>query len=329
VSELLYLFPDPLLRLHPSNIRRIYRPADVAQMAASIKAHKGVIQALLIVPASALGSTDRALVADDVPDAYYVVEGNLRLTAARTLGEQCPPLKCEVVDADRAAQLLLMATTSEMVFAKDPISLALHYHRLSAEEGMSYRAIARAMGHAESVIANYIALLDLDAPIQELIAQGELPRDRRVRDALMAIPGSEARIALAERLARSGASIKAILKSCETLAERMEMAEAQRVSKVPALIHAAQAVARVPRGEATPPHGTLRQAVAETCGGCDVRHNALPDVPEPAWALVVEASQETCAACSVREIADSCAQCPTVYLLRNLMQKMQPAGVAR
>lgn len=177
------------LRLHPDNMRRYYPPEQVAEMAESIRAAGGVLQALLVVPIR------------EQPGCYLVVDGNMRLSGARLLGDDCPLLKCEVIEADRARQLLVMAITSRIHYPKDPISEARHYRRLMVEEGYSKRDIARHIGVNEGTVSARLKLLELDEPIQRDVANGSLPKDTKLVDALMAIPEPVIRVDLARRLA--------------------------------------------------------------------------------------------------------------------------------
>src|SRR6185436_21161362 len=93
-GSLIFLAPARL-RTHPKNMRRFYPVRDVRQMADSIRACKGVQQAMQVVP-------------DKEPGYYLVVDGNMRLAGARYIGEGCPPLKCEVISGDLAEQKLKM-----------------------------------------------------------------------------------------------------------------------------------------------------------------------------------------------------------------------------
>ncbi|MBA3532322.1 MAG: hypothetical protein H0T73_10415 [Ardenticatenales bacterium] len=132
---------------------------------------------------------------------YYVVDGNLRLAAARWLGGDML-LKCEVISADRAQQLITMLTTSEFFFPKDPLSMALHFRRLIEEEGLSLTALCRETGHSSPTLKSYLRLLDLDPEIQALVAKGKLPRSLRMSEALLSVPEPGARVKLAQRLAQ-------------------------------------------------------------------------------------------------------------------------------
>lgn len=192
------------LKIHPQNIRLYYPDEDVAEMAGSIKAQGGVLQALLVTPIP------------NEPGRYYVIDGNMRLAGGRRLGDSCPPLKCEVIEATRAQQLLMMLTTTRFHYPKDKISEARHYRRLMAEEGLSAADIAGSVGLSDSTIYNTLKVLELDDDIQTLIGQGcKNLADAQVIRALLKIPDSVIRINLARRFARNGTSVKVILANCK------------------------------------------------------------------------------------------------------------------
>lgn len=212
MTELIYL-PHPKLKLHPQNIRRYYPPADVARMAESIRAAQGVLQALLIHPDPA------------EPGTYFVVDGNMRLAGARALGEECPLLKCEVVEADRFEQLLLMTITTEFYFPKDPISQAQHYRRLIEQEKMSVSDVAERSGVARQTIDKLLKLLELEPEIQEYMVEGKISPDLRVSRALLSLPDGEIRLKLARRFARNETSIKQIVRGCNFVLRQMARLE--------------------------------------------------------------------------------------------------------
>jgi len=216
-NDLIYL-PVAQLKIHPQNIRLYYPPVDIEKMAASLQSPAGQIQALQVVPA------------DD--GFYYVVDGNMRLTAARTI-PGFPPLKCEVISASQAEQLLMMLTTTEFVFPKDQISRARHYRRLQEQEGLTVGQIAAAIGLSESSIYNALSLLELDEPIQQLIIERRLTMDIGVARLLLRVPNTEQRIKLAQRYAKQKMSARAISQSLQYVLRQYQQVEGQPAPKPP------------------------------------------------------------------------------------------------
>lgn len=228
-ADLTYL-PVEQLKIHPKNLRRYYPEADVQQMADSIKAVGGVVQALQIVPTGQFTDVD----GDKLP-LFYVVDGNMRLSAARTI-ENCPPLKCEQISSSAAEQLLLMAVTSEFHYPKDPISKALHYKRLVEDEGLTPPQIAELTGLSQSSIYNAIRLLEItDEPTRQLIGQRKLPPDIALHRHLAQIPDPEKRLELAKRFAARGMSAKSALKSTRYVLRQYQALPDKPNPKAPAL----------------------------------------------------------------------------------------------
>jgi len=302
---IVYLSPDNLLT-HPKNLRRFYPENQVREMAQSIRARKGVTQAMQIVPNGAKGK-------------FFVVDGNMRLAGARALGKDCPPLKCEVVNESEADQLLTMLVTAKFRYEPDPISEALHYKRLMEEEKYSIEAISKASGVGVFTIERRLKLLELDQEIQELIAKKELPADIQVTNSLLSIPNGKARVKMAQRLAKDGLSIKAIVASCDKLAARMQETAQRDQDGGGAFPFAIKKTGRKPAPESKVPVSNIRQAAKEMCKACLARESSLKKAPEPAWAIVQRAADCTCGRCNIRDVDGACKSCPAVELIKRLI----------
>ena len=308
-GEYVYLSSEAL-SLHPRNLRRVYRDKDVQKMAASIRKRKGVDQALLIVASERAGH-------------YYVVDGNIRLAGAKLLGVDSPKLKCEIVTASEAEQYLIMAVTGEVRFTPDPISQALNFKRLIAEQGFTPRSIAEASGIHKVTVENRLALLRLDPEIQHLVAEGRLPVSEAAVEAFLGVPNKEARIKLADRMARDGASVKTIVASCGRLTKLLAASSQEHPGggTAPALglCHKRAGGRSVPEDK-TLKWSTIRKVAKEICQECEMR---LKEAPEPLWTMVVHSVEETCGFCRVREVSQACVQCPAVDIVQKLLLSCQ------
>ncbi len=320
-STILHLSPNNL-SIHPKNMRRVYPEHEVQAMLSSIKATGRVIHALRIVK-------------NGMPGHFYVVDGNIRLQAAKLLVKESPDLKlkCELVDDTEAEQLLNMLVTSKFRFSPNPIDEARHYQRMMHEQGYTVEGIVNATGLASVTIENRLLLLTLDIAIQELVAKKELPSDHKVTKALLAIPDPKARVKMAERMAGQGASIKAIVSSCGKLTEKLREAadmstandaatkDAAGKKVTPASVVAAGASddGRKVKEDTKAPWGAIRAAAREQCEACCQRPAALSKVSEPAWSIISHAAHETCCGCSIRAISSACAECPIIEMLKKLI----------
>lgn len=309
----IFLRVDQLLT-HPRNMRHIYLQEEVEQMARSIKGRNGVIHALRIVPIS--GQRCR----------YHVVDGNLRLAGARLLGQNCPLLKCEVVNETEAEQLLDMIVANKVRSDPDPISEASHYQVLTAE-GYTPEQIAEQTGVHLVTIQGRLILLKLEPEIQDLIAHGKLPRDRRVADALLSVPAGKPRIQLARRLAALETPIRGIQAACQKF---LEARPRQSRHALPEERHLTTPTLELPENSGSLPNDTqtlgwpaLREAARNMCAACDLKLEMLNDIPEPAWALITHMARETCEICPMPKLASTCNGCPGVELIRRLIMAAQ------
>lgn len=296
MKNLLSLKPKNLLT-HPRNMRRFYPSEQVREMANSIAAVGGVLQPLIVVASDEKHS-----------HKYIVVDGNMRLTAARLLEDKCPPLECKVIDSAKAEQLLSMIVANSVRYDVDPVSEGIHYKTLQAE-GLSVRDISKRTGVYEARITNRKILADLEEPVQRLMIEGKLPHDVRVARALLDLKPAT-RLKMAERLAQNpGMKIATILSACERLT-----AQPSKPLKKPAT-----ELSRAHAGGSSTAKD-VRAAARNVCKSCNQYEGKLAENPEPAWSLVVHAADATCDSCGLREMQKVCSSCPAVELLRKLVE---------
>lgn len=284
------------LEHHKQNMRRFYPNEDVKEMAASIKAHKGLLQPLIVMKTEG--------------GKFTVVDGNLRLEGALFLGDKCPALEAKVVSKTEGEQLVTMVTANKVRYDVDPVSEGLHYQRMLKEHG-TVRALSDLTGLSEHKIHSRLALTELEEPIQKMIAEGRLtPEPRAVRALLLLTPA--VRLKVAKRFADNPrATVLTIAKTCENLSKNTKLT---RKMKNPAreLAGADNAPgSRVVKG--------IRKAIKRTCQKCNQYEIVGRKALEPAWSLVVHAADNTCNACPLKEVQDVCKDCPAVALLKTLV----------
>jgi len=294
----------------PDNFRRFYLDGDLQRLSETILLNGGVDQALLVRPNGML---------EDGRETYFVIDGNYRLAATRTLGKRAPLLKCEVRrKISRKDKLFIMGRTSEQHYPKDPISEALFFRRLIDVDGISRIEISRKLGCSMAKISSRLALLELDEDIQELVAKRKFSKDPRIVNAFMSIPSLENRVELARELARRNASVKTILNACYRLKKKLNEPDlfqgAQELLQdgYPNCVAIAFADQpnRLPNASATSSWVEVREQVKGICKTCDLREYALKSAEEPGWSLFSHAGEETCDVCSLREIKSACHGCP-------------------
>ncbi len=131
-------------------------------LAESIKA-QGVMQPVLVRPlASLAGGSLR----------FEIIAGERRFRAARLAGlDRVPVLVRDVSDEAAAAMSLIENIQREDL---NPLEEARGLQRLTQEFGMTHEAAAQAIGKSRSAVTNLLRLLQLAAPVQQLLLAGEL-----------------------------------------------------------------------------------------------------------------------------------------------------------
>lgn len=174
--------------------RRLVHDAALSGLADSIR-RTGLMQPIIVRPIAA-GRTDRY--------DWELVAGERRLRAAEIAGVQrLPALVRELSDEEAAEWALVENVQREDL---NPIDRAIAFHRLVSDFGLTHGQIAERVGLERSSVANLVRLVELEEPIQELVAQGKLTMGHA--RALLGWPPGAKRIELAERVAREEWSVR-------------------------------------------------------------------------------------------------------------------------
>ena len=130
---------------------------SLAELADSIKA-QGVMQPVLVRLVSA--------------GRYEIIAGERRWRAAQMAGlAEIPALIRDVPDEAALAMSLIENIQRENL---NPLEAALGIQRLINEFGMTHQAASQALGSSRSAVSNLLRLLNLSAPVQELMMQGKI-----------------------------------------------------------------------------------------------------------------------------------------------------------
>jgi len=134
----------------------------LAELAESIKA-QGIMQPILARPID----TDR----------FEIIAGERRWRAAQLAGlAEVPVLIRKVPDESALAMSLIENIQRENL---NPLEEAMGIQRLINEFGMTHQTAGEALGNSRSTISNLLRLLNLSAPVQELMMQGKIDMGHR------------------------------------------------------------------------------------------------------------------------------------------------------
>lgn len=204
---------------NPMQPRDIFQPERLEELAASIKAH-GVIQPLIVRKGG---------------KGYQIIAGERRWRASRLAGlTEVPVVIQEITDKD-----LLEVALIENIQREDlnPIETAQAFDRLSRELGLSQEEIGRRTGKDRTTIANLIRLLRLPQEIQNLVAQGRLSMGHA--RAVLSVHGPDDQIALANRAAAQGMSVRQVEHEAQVLSGDREPGTAKKQDKLDPNVRAA------------------------------------------------------------------------------------------
>jgi ParB family chromosome partitioning protein len=164
------------------------QPEALAELADSIRS-QGVIQPILVRPVGT--------------DAYEIIAGERRFRAAQMAGlGEVPVVVRDVPDEAALAMALIENIQREDL---NPLEEAQGVQRLIAEFDFTHERAAQAIGRSRSATSNLLRLLQLAAPVQELLMRGAL--DMGHARALLAVAPVD-QIRLAQEISTGGYSVR-------------------------------------------------------------------------------------------------------------------------
>ncbi|PSJ17691.1 ParB/RepB/Spo0J family partition protein [Nitrosomonas supralitoralis] len=146
-------------RLQPGKYQPRTNMDQVAlmELAESIKV-QGIMQPILVRPIEA--------------GRFEIIAGERRWRAAQLAGlKEVPALIRKVADESALAMSLIENIQRENL---NPLEEAMGIQRLINEFGMTHQTAGEALGNSRSAISNLLRLLNLSAPVQELMMQGKI-----------------------------------------------------------------------------------------------------------------------------------------------------------
>lgn len=198
-----------LIEPSPYQPRTRFREDSLAELAQSIQA-SGIIQPLVLRPIGA---------------RFQLLAGERRWRAAQRAGlDRVPAVLREVSDAAAMEITLVENIQREDLNA---IEEARAFERLISEFHLTQEEVAARTGKDRTSIANAVRLLRLEKPVLDLIEDNRISAGHG--RALLAISDPSFRIALSQRAARGGLTVRQI----ERLATRRSRAAAPPTAPAP------------------------------------------------------------------------------------------------
>jgi ParB family chromosome partitioning protein len=175
---------------------------SLAELAESIKA-QGVMQPILVRPVGA--------------GSYEIIAGERRFRASQLAGlTEVPVLVRDVPDESALAMALIENIQREDL---NPLEEAQGVQRLIREFGFTHEQAAQAIGRSRSATSNLLRLLNLAAPVQQMLLGGQL--DMGHARALLAVDGAT-QAQLGHRIVAQQLSVR----EAEALVLRSQQADA-------------------------------------------------------------------------------------------------------
>jgi ParB family chromosome partitioning protein len=148
--------PISRIRGNPYQPRQRVEQSALESLAASIVVH-GVLQPVLVT---------------EVLDGYQLVAGERRVRAAQMAGlDRVPAIVRQMAQRDQLAIAIVENVQRADLNAMEE---AHAYRQLADEFGLTQEEIAARVGRARSTVANTLRLLDLELPVQQALAEGNI-----------------------------------------------------------------------------------------------------------------------------------------------------------
>jgi len=188
MSEEVRSIPVDRIQPSPYQPRRRFNPERLAELAVSIR-QQGLLQPILVRP---LG------------DQYELIAGERRLRAVRSLGH----LEIAALVRRYTNEQALEAALIENLQREDitVVEEAQAYRRLLDEFGYAQSEIAQQTGKSRAAISNTLRILQLPAPVLELLDAGELSEGHG--RALLALPYPSLQTEVGEWIVRNAVTVR-------------------------------------------------------------------------------------------------------------------------
>ncbi len=193
--------------------RKHFSTDSISALADSIRDH-GILQPILVRPLSTGG--------------YQIVAGERRWRAARMLGLDEVPVNIKEISDTETMQIAIIENLQRENL--NPVEEAAGYSELIENYGMTQEQVGKMVGKSRSAIANAVRLLSLPQRVLKMLENGELSAGHA--KALLGFEDEEMLLAIANRAADGGMTVRQVEKLAQKSAEVSEEAERKSDSKI-------------------------------------------------------------------------------------------------
>jgi ParB family chromosome partitioning protein len=194
------------IRPNPYQPRETFNEQALEELAASIR-QLGIIQPITV---RALGES-----------RFEIISGERRLRAAKRAGLTRVP--AYVREADTEAMLEMAIVENIQRENLNPVEVALGYHRLIEECGLTQEEVAKKVSKNRSTVANTLRLLRLPPPVLASLRDGTLTSGHARM--LVSIEDDEAQLKLYREIVDKGLSVRQVEQLVREYRKRLDDAE--------------------------------------------------------------------------------------------------------
>lgn len=182
--------PVAQIRPNPYQPRKDFRPEELAELEASLRAN-GLLQPISVRPAPS-------------GQGYELIAGERRLRAATRLGWTDIPAVIKPIDDQTLLTLALVENLQRADL--NPIEEAEGYHRLTADFALTQQQVADLVGKDRSTVANLLRLLHLPSSVRHLLQDAQLTLGHA--RALLGLEDERAIVTLAREIVAKGLTVR-------------------------------------------------------------------------------------------------------------------------
>ncbi len=199
------------IRPNPYQPRQDFEEAALEELAGSIR-QLGIIQPITV---RALGE-----------GRFEIISGERRLRAAKRAGLSRVP--AYVREADTEAMLEMAIVENIQRADLNPVEVALGYHRLMEECGLTQEVVAKKVGKNRSTVANSLRLLRLPPPVLASLRDGTLTGGHARM--LVSIEDPDAQLQLHRKIVADELSVRQVEALIREYRKRLDDAPASKAA---------------------------------------------------------------------------------------------------